>query len=117
MVEVTRSVVGGFTTGGSGAFSGKTTVAGVLEQLIHVDESLFDATGGSTFRFPMTKWPVTGGIFEASVPTSSGTLVGSSARATASVRTACVTFRSTGAVDSAGRRGRAGSTIGFGATG
>src|SRR6266567_9612862 len=93
--EGTRCVVGGFTTGGSGALSGTTTVACVLGHPTQVPESVVEADGGSTFRSPIRKWPVTGGMGDDLVPTLSGTFVGSSVRAMASVRIGTSTFRST----------------------
>src|SRR5688500_13680923 len=76
IVGLTRSVVGFGGVGGRGGATVSTTVGGVVSQLTH--PGLFEVNdGGSTFRGPIRKLPVTGGTFEAVVPTLSGTRVGS----------------------------------------
>src|SRR5438132_14253880 len=75
--EVTRCVVGGFTTGGSGALSGTTTVAGVLEHVTQFPESLVEAVGGLTLRPVRRTGPVTGGIPNPVTATLGGTTRGS----------------------------------------
>src|ERR1043165_8338142 len=79
IVDGTRSVVGGFTTGGSGALSGMTTVVGVPEQFAQLPELPGNAApGGLTLRLLIMKLgSVTGGIFTAAVLMVSGTFNGS----------------------------------------
>src|SRR5437016_1513574 len=102
--EGTRCVVGGFTTGGSGALSGTTTVAGVLGHPRQFPESPAVAVGGSTFRPVRRTGPVTGGIPNPVTPTLGGTTRGSFVGGITAVRSAIVMFRSTGAFDAVGLR-------------
>src|SRR5438132_349308 len=97
--EGTRCVVGGFTTGGSGALSGTTTVAGVLEHVTQFPESLVEAVGGLTLRPVRRTGPVDTGISVPLTPTSLGTTRGSFVGGTTAVLSAIVMFRSTGAFD------------------
>src|SRR5437667_1035711 len=76
-LDGSRSIVGRLTTGGSGALSGTTTVEGVLGHPVQLPESAVATGGGSTFRSPRRKLPVTGGIDGPFVTISSGTFVGS----------------------------------------
>src|SRR5438045_5513245 len=77
IVEGTRCVVGGLTTGGSGALSGTTTVPGVLGHPMQFPESPVEAAGGSTLRPVRRTGPVDGGLSEPLTPTSFGTTRGS----------------------------------------
>src|SRR5690242_14882785 len=100
IVDGTRRVVGGFTTGGSGALSGMTTV-GVPEQFTQLPELPGNAApGGLTLRLLIMKLgSVTGGMLTAAVLMVSGTFNGSLVVVWAIVRSCTRAVGSTGALD------------------
>src|SRR5207237_10287005 len=84
-IDDTCCVVGGFTTGGSGGFSGTTTITGAPGQVKQLPETFVDVGSGSTLRPVRRTMPVTGGISALLTPTSCGTARGSFVGATSAV--------------------------------